>query len=153
MANQMLHNALHIQTAIGFDVNGMPVSMPMSVNGQVPMALMASSASPVSSVAGQSMSDVNVSPSGSSHSKSHFSHRVHHGHPHHSQQQHVNTNSIAEYLQQLIKERAKLTSCPGMYVHCERLIDVGKSSREREREIVDVVSCLASPNPKPDWFD
>lgn len=35
-------------------------------------------------------------------------------------------HSTAEYLQQLLKDRARLTAFPGTFIHAERLLDAGK---------------------------
>lgn len=150
-----MNNPVHIQTTIGFDCNGMPVSIPIANSQQIAMMAaantsgaqgiplsIAASASPASSVGGMS-AELNVSPSSQQSNKGqsnrHHYHRETSGH--HSASTSTshngagssstcsggtNTSSVAEYLQQLIKERSKLGSCPGMYIHCERLIDVGK---------------------------
>lgn len=39
-----------------------------------------------------------------------------------------NVHSTAEYLQQLLKDRARLAAFPGTFLHAERLLDVGKCS-------------------------
>lgn len=38
----------------------------------------------------------------------------------------VNTQSIADYLAQLLKDRKQITAFPNMFMHVERLIDEGK---------------------------
>lgn len=37
----------------------------------------------------------------------------------------VNTQSIADYLAQLLKDRKQITAFPNMFMHVERLIDEG----------------------------
>lgn len=37
-----------------------------------------------------------------------------------------NIHSTAEYLQQLLKDRARLAAFPGTFLHAERLLDLGK---------------------------
>lgn len=40
----------------------------------------------------------------------------------------INTQSIADYLAQLLKDRKQVTAFPNVFIHVERLIDEGKSS-------------------------
>lgn len=40
----------------------------------------------------------------------------------------VNTQSIADYLAQLLKDRKQITAFPNMFMHVERLIDEGNYS-------------------------
>lgn len=42
----------------------------------------------------------------------------------------VNTQSIADYLAQLLKDRKQITAFPNMFMHVERLIDEGNASRD-----------------------
>lgn len=39
-----------------------------------------------------------------------------------------NIHSTAEYLQQLLKDRARLSAFPGTFLHAERLLELGKSN-------------------------
>lgn len=41
----------------------------------------------------------------------------------------ANTQSIADYLAQLLKDRKQVTAFPNVFIHVERLIDEGKSLR------------------------
>lgn len=43
------------------------------------------------------------------------------------QQQQQNTQSIADYLAQLLKDRKQLAAFPNVFNHVERLLDEGKS--------------------------
>jgi len=48
------------------------------------------------------------------------------------QQQQQSTQSIADYLAQLLKDRKQLAAFPNVFTHVERLLDEGKkSSRSR----------------------
>lgn len=38
----------------------------------------------------------------------------------------INTQSIADYLAQLLKDRKQVTAFPNVFIHVERLIDEGK---------------------------
>lgn len=38
----------------------------------------------------------------------------------------VNTQSIADYLAQLLKDRKQVTAFPNVFMHVERLIDEGR---------------------------
>ena len=40
------------------------------------------------------------------------------------------TQSIADYLAQLLKDRKQVTAFPNVFIHVERLIDEGKNARE-----------------------
>lgn len=42
----------------------------------------------------------------------------------------VNTQSIADYLAQLLKDRKQITAFPNMFMHVERLIDEGNASHD-----------------------
>ena len=39
-----------------------------------------------------------------------------------------NTQSIADYLAQLLKDKKQLAAFPNVFIHMERLLDDGKSS-------------------------
>lgn len=43
-----------------------------------------------------------------------------------SDTQQVNTQSIADYLAQLLKDRKQVTAFPNVFMHVERLIDEGE---------------------------
>ena len=44
---------------------------------------------------------------------------------------HQTTQSIADYLAQLLKDRKQLAAFPNVFNHVERLLDEGKSVSER----------------------
>lgn len=43
-----------------------------------------------------------------------------------SDTQQINTQSIADYLAQLLKDRKQVTAFPNVFMHVERLIDEGE---------------------------
>lgn len=43
------------------------------------------------------------------------------------------TQSIADYLAQLLKDRKQLAAFPNVFLHVERLIDEGKLSRKEKK--------------------
>ena len=45
-----------------------------------------------------------------------------------------NTQSIADYLAQLLKDKKQLAAFPNVFVHMERLLDDGKSESENNDE-------------------
>lgn len=45
------------------------------------------------------------------------------------QTQQASTQSIADYLAQLLKDRKQLAAFPNVFIHVERLLDEGKDSR------------------------
>lgn len=44
------------------------------------------------------------------------------------QNQQASTQSIADYLAQLLKDRKQLAAFPNVFIHVERLLDEGKKS-------------------------
>ena len=44
-----------------------------------------------------------------------------------SDNNHAQTQSIADYLAQLLKDRNKVNAFPNVFIHVERLIDEGES--------------------------
>lgn len=50
----------------------------------------------------------------------------HHHQPAQQQQQQQSTQSIADYLAQLLKDRKQLAAFPNVFNHVERLLDEGK---------------------------
>ena len=51
-----------------------------------------------------------------------------------------NTQSIADYLAQLLKDKKQLAAFPNVFVHMERLLDDGKSESENDDEDPDNTS-------------
>lgn len=45
------------------------------------------------------------------------------------QNQQASTQSIADYLAQLLKDRKQLAAFPNVFIHVERLLDEGKQSQ------------------------
>lgn len=54
---------------------------------------------------------------------------------HHQQ----STQSIADYLAQLLKDRKQLAAFPNVFAHVERLLDEGKSSETKQ--IINIIVC------------
>jgi hypothetical protein len=62
----------------------------------------------------------------------------------------TSTQSIADYLAQLLKDKKQLAAFPNVFVHMERLLDDGKSSkwvglRERKKRKLSFPSPEKSP--------
>jgi len=57
----------------------------------------------------------------------------------------VSTQSIADYLAQLLKDRKQLAAFPSVFLHVERLIDEGKSTLKfisGSRNLSTTLSCF-----------
>lgn len=56
-----------------------------------------------------------------------------------SENSNVNTQSIADYLAQLLKDRKQVTAFPNVFVHVERLIDEGRTLMCFEKVVIFLI--------------
>lgn len=57
----------------------------------------------------------------------------------------INTQSIADYLAQLLKDRKQVTAFPNVFIHVERLIDEGKWKLKRVADVFFLFLAPTSP--------
>jgi hypothetical protein len=55
------------------------------------------------------------------------------------------TQSIADYLAQLLKDKKQIAAFPNVFLHVERLLDEGESSASSTSAASTVPSALATP--------
>ena len=60
-----------------------------------------------------------------------------------------NTQSIADYLAQLLKDKKQLAAFPNVFLHLERLLDDGKNG---EIIVFPSLSCLKDMNTREHTF-